>query len=531
MAHPFASARSRGLTFRMAPDASTPVRTTSELEERLHRRLRLLSLILAYAVGALAVVTLVLRRTQIASRPATFWTEPPMPGVMFVISIIAAALAVRLSPRRHPGLPALRRYEWFGVALTAAFFVLNQLLALRGMLPGFLGRPMELGVAQGAPWGILIVGYAVLVPSSTRHAIMRTAAIAAVAFIPELFLLPDAALHAPAQQLFSYLALKAFIIALMSALALYGSYRIEELGEQAEVARELGQYLLRRMIGEGGMGSVYLAEHRLLRRPCAVKLIRAEQAQDDLALARFEREVQSAAALTHPNTVQIYDYGQSDDGTFYFAMEFLPGITLDDLVTKHGVVPPARAVHILRQLCGALHEAHVSGMVHRDLKPGNVMLCERGGVPDVVKLLDFGLVAALAPEQEPVDSRLTREGVVIGTPAFMSPEQCVGEARITPASDIYSLGALGYFLLTGAGPFTGRNAMITLMAHVNEPPEPVTARRPGLPTPLADVLLRCLAKEPTARYPDVLAVDGALRDSLSDQQWTRDDALAWWRSV
>ena len=514
----------------MAPDASVPVRTTTELEDRLQHRLRLLSLILSSAMGTLAFLTLFLRFDRIAANPVQLWTDPPLPGVMLLLSGIAGVLAFFLSPQRRLRLTALRACEWVGVALPAAFFVLNQSRALGGMLPGFLGRPMELGVAQAAPWGILIVGYAVLVPSSLRHAVIRTCAIAAVAFIPELISLTGATLDAAGGQIVAYLSLKLFIIAVMSALGLYGCYRIEALGNEAEVAKELGQYLLRRLIGEGGMGTVYLAEHRLLRRPCAVKLIRGEQATDDVALARFEREVQSAAALTHPNTVQIYDYGESEDGIFYFAMEFLPGISLDELIEAHGPVPPARAVHILRQLCGALHEAHAAGMVHRDLKPGNVMLCERGGVPDVAKLLDFGLVAALEKQQEPADTRLTREGTIVGTPTFMSPEQCIGDSRITGASDIYSLGALGYFLLTGAGPFTARNAMLMIMAHVHEQPQPVSLRRPEVPAALAEVLLRCLAKDPADRYADVLSLDEALSTSLRGLSWTREEAAAWWRS-
>jgi len=272
------------------------------------------------------------------------------------------------------------------------------------------------------------------------------------------------------------------------------------------------------------MGRVYLAEHRFLRRPCAVKLIRAEQAGDEAALARFEREVQAAAGLTHPNTVQIYDYGQSEDGTFYFAMEYLPGASLDDVVARHGPLEPARAVRVLAQLCGALHEAHARGLVHRDLKPGNVMLCERGGVQDVAKLLDFGLVAALQPES--ADPRITQAGAIVGTPAFMSPEQCVGDAAVAPASDIYSLGALGYFLLTGAAPFGGCGAVQTLVAHVNRTPRPVTELRPEVPEALSDVIARCLAKQPSERYPDAASLERALTTALGPTGGTDGGARA-----
>src|SRR5262249_52007665 len=157
-------------------------------------------------------------------------------------------------------------------------------------------------------------------------------------------------------------------------------------------ARKLGQYVLRQRLGSGGMGEVYLAEHVLLRRPCAVKLIRPDRTTDSNSLLRFEREVQATATLNHPNTVQIFDYGHAEDGTFYYAMEYLPGLNLEELVKRHGPLPPERALHLLRQVCGALHEAHAGGLIHRDIKPSNIITCERGGLHDVAKLLDFGLV-------------------------------------------------------------------------------------------------------------------------------------------
>jgi serine/threonine-protein kinase len=494
----------------MPPDASTPVRTTGELEERLRRRLRVASVIWACATAVIAATAGATRGDALRADPSTFWTEPPLPGALLVVALLTTGVVWRLSPRHRLGLARLRAIEWLGVITTAAFFVVNQTRALGSMLPELLGKPMELGVAQGAPWGTLIVAYGVLIPSSLRHAAVRTAVIVACACLPDLLLLPgtDGAVGVVGR----YLAMKTTMIAIMSALALYGSYRIEALGQDAEAARELGQYLLRRMLGEGGMGRVYLAEHRFLRRPCAVKLIRAEQAGDAAALARFEREVQSAAGLTHPNTVQIYDYGQSEDGTFYFAMEYLPGVSLDELVERHGPLAPARAVRVLTQLCGALHEAHACGLVHRDLKPGNVMLCERGGVQDVAKLLDFGLVGALQPEA--ADPRITQAGMLMGTPAFMSPEQCMGDTDVTPASDIYSVGALGYFLLTGAAPFSGRGTVQTLVAHVNGTPRPIVELRPDVPAALSDVIARCLAKQPSERFADAASLERALVHAL-----------------
>jgi serine/threonine-protein kinase len=275
------------------------------------------------------------------------------------------------------------------------------------------------------------------------------------------------------------------------------------------------------------MGEVYLAEHLLLRRPCAVKLIRPEQAGDPTNLQRFEREVQAMATLTHWNTVEIFDYGHADDGTFYYVMEYLPGRNLEQLVNRYGPLPPARAIHLLRQVCGALHEAHNVGLLHRDIKPSNVIACERGRIHDVAKLLDFGLVHAEGPDG--LDVTLSQEGSIRGTPSYMSPEQAGGGLAIDPRTDIYSLGAVAYFLLTGRPPFVRETAMQTLAAHMHLTPAPPTALRPGLPDDLVAVVLRCLAKDPADRPPSAEALEEALASCRDAGGWTERDAQRWWR--
>jgi serine/threonine-protein kinase len=299
-----------------------------------------------------------------------------------------------------------------------------------------------------------------------------------------------------------------FFVALAAVIAVVACSRIEILRRQAGEARKLGQYVLQEKLGEGGMGEVYLAQHVLLRRPCALKLIRPERAGDSKTFRRFEREVQATAALTHPNTVQVYDYGHADDGTFYYVMEYLPGLTLEELVKQAGPLPPARAIHFLRQICGALEEAHARGLIHRDIKPSNVMICERGGIHDVAKLLDFGLV--LVPAGDADGDKLTQDRTVAGTPAYLSPEQAGGQEAVDARSDIYSVGALAYFLLTGLPPFAGRTGMKLIAAHLYEAPEPLTRRRPDVPADLEAIILRCLAKEPNARFPDAQSLDVAL---------------------
>ncbi len=286
--------------------------------------------------------------------------------------------------------------------------------------------------------------------------------------------------------------------------------------------------MLREKIGGGGMGEVYLADHVLLRRPCAIKLIRPERAGDPAMLQRFEREVRATASLTHPNTVQVFDYGHTADGTFYYVMEYLPGITLDQLMKRYGPLPPERAVHFLRQLCGALAEAHSIGVIHRDIKPGNVIVCQRGGLHDVAKLLDFGLVLAQDVGQD--GERLTQEGSITGTPAYVSPEQAAGRQDLDARSDIYSLGCLAYFLVSGRPPFADRSAMRMLAAHMYEPPAPLTTNRPDVPADLERVVLRCLAKEPGERFSSVQSLDSALATCLTPGRWTEEEAACWWHA-
>jgi serine/threonine-protein kinase len=383
------------------------------------------------------------------------------------------------------------------------------------------------GAYKSLSYVLLIVCYATLIPSSWRRCTLVVGvmaatplAISAVASVTTVV--------SPSTFLSFHVLPMGIYLAIAVAVAAYGTHRMELLRQEAVQARKLGQYQLKQQLGKGGMGEVYLAEHVLLKRPCAIKLIRPDRAAHPGELRRFAREVRATAALTHPNTVQVFDYGTAEDGTFYYAMEYLPGLNLDELVTRHGPLPAARAVHLLRQLCGALAEAHAAGLIHRDLKPGNVIVGVRGGKHDVVKLLDFGLVRSQTGG--PDETRLTQEGAIAGTPAFMSPEQAGGQENLDGRSDIYSLGALAYFLLAGQPPFAGRSMIQMLLAHISEPPKPLTEHRPDTPTDLQAVVLRCLAKEPAERFPDVASLDGALAGCATVGQWTEEMAAAWWHS-
>ncbi|AGA31502.1 serine/threonine-protein kinase [Singulisphaera acidiphila] len=323
----------------------------------------------------------------------------------------------------------------------------------------------------------------------------------------------------------------AIILLVLAVGSTFGARTISRLRRQVAEARQLGQYRLRQRIGSGGMGEVYLAEHQLLKRPCALKLIRPEEVADPNALARFEREVQLTATLSHPNTVEVFDYGRTEDGTYYYVMEYLPGLSLAELVERHGPVPPERAVYLLRQVCLALREAHGVGLIHRDVKPSNIFAARRGGMDDVAKLLDFGLVRPTPVATTPRTSQLSREGQILGTPLFMSPEQARGGLELDERSDIYSLGAVAYFLLAGRPPFDEDNEIGVIIAHARDPVIPPSQVRAGIPEDVERVVLRCLAKDPTDRYPDAESLERALGECACAGEWDQGWASRWWRGA
>jgi serine/threonine-protein kinase len=313
------------------------------------------------------------------------------------------------------------------------------------------------------------------------------------------------------------------------AIAVFSATRANALQRQAfeakREAQQLGAYTLRKKLGEGGMGEVWLAEHRLLKRPCAVKFIRAELAANPDTARRFEREVRAVTALTHYNTVRIFDYGSSDDGSFYYVMEYLDGPTLDRLVKDHGPLAPGRAVYLLRQLCHALTEAHAAGMVHRDLKPGNVLVAALGGQTDVAKLLDFGLVQDHSATES--DDRITRAGTVLGTPTYMCPEQAAGEL-VDPRGDVYSLGAVAFFMLAGRPPFESTSVGKLLSAHLTQTAPDLRTVRADVPADLAAVVAKCLAKDPKCRFQSARELEAALAGCACSAEWTAGAAAGWW---
>jgi serine/threonine-protein kinase len=308
-------------------------------------------------------------------------------------------------------------------------------------------------------------------------------------------------------------------IATLAARVIYG------LRQRAREAREIGQYTLEAKLGAGGMGVVYRARHSLLRRPTAIKLLPADRA-GERSIKRFEREVQLTSSLTHPNTVAVYDFGRTPDGVFYYVMEYLDGISLEDLVRHAGPLPPARVVHLLAQLCSALVEAHAIGLVHRDVKPANLMLCVRGLVSDHLKVLDFGLVKEPASADDPL---MTDANALLGTPHYMAPEAIVDPTRVGAAADIYSVGAVGYFLLVGETVFLGTTTMEVCLKQVHEPPAPPSSRAPQpIPSELDELVLGCLDKRPEGRPASAAALRARLAELQARLAWSAGDADAWW---
>jgi len=294
---------------------------------------------------------------------------------------------------------------------------------------------------------------------------------------------------------------------------------------QRREARRMGPYTLERELGEGGISRVYLARHSHLKRPVAVKVLKAALASDEM-VTRFEREVQLCSRLTHPNTIDIYDYGRTREGTFYYAMEFLDGLSLEQLVEREGRLPASRAVHILRQVCGSLKEAHERGLVHRDVKPHNLMLCRHGGELDVVKVLDFGLVKELANDHT---RDITQFARVLGTPLYMAPERIRNPADADARSDIYALGAVAFFLLAGRKLFEAQGEHDLVYQVLNAPaPTLAEAGVADAPPALDALVARCLAKDREVRPRSIAEVAAVLAEVGLERPWREEDAREWW---
>jgi len=439
------------------------------------------------------------------------WPASPVAALCILVSlaIILWTRRARLSPDRLLDLALV--YEVF---LAFAIGVVNQ------------WTPNTAGLSWIC---VLILVHPLIVPAPPGRAL--AAALLAASMDPVGLAISGArGSELPPGSVILWTYLPNYICAFLAVLPARIRVRMEQ--HRAD-ARELGSYHLGELLGRGGMGEIYRAEHRMLHRPAAVKLVRPEllgassAARRESIARRFEREANVTASLCSPHTVHVYDYGITEDGTFYYVMELLEGLDLETLVRDHGSLPVERVVPILRQVCESLGEAHEKGLTHRDVKPSNVYVCRYARRVDFVKVLDFGL--ARSAETPRSDVTVTAEAAVVGTPAFMAPEQILGTHAVGPATDLYAVGCLAYWLLTGTLVFEGATPMEVLTKHAKDAPAPPSrASELPLPPEMDELVLACLAKDPAGRPSSADDLSRRLAVVPLAGDWSEETARQWW---
>ena len=451
-------------------------------------------------------------------------------------------------PTQYPDVKIFRLFEVMGASTLAVSmglfwyarnsrrdprFLLNLGLAYEvlialsiGMLDWAYNTPM------GLSWmGIIILIFAAIIPAPPAKTLMVALLAASMDPVGALIWKAAGQQHVPgAGDVFLH-AIPNYLCALIAPII---SHIITGLGREVKKARAMGSYVLESLIGSGGMGEVWRANHRFLARPAAIKLIKPEvlgamtKEQQEVLVERFRREAQAAAMLRSPHTIHLYDFGVTSDGTFYYVMELLNGMDLQTLVSKHGPLPPGRAIFLLQQACESLSEAHGRGLVHRDIKPANIQVCQMGDYCDWVKVLDFGLVKTLGGDVP--EAGLTAPHTVSGTPAYLSPESALGEP-VDHRTDIYALGCVAYWMLTGRYVFTGENAMQIVARHTSSEPTP-PSRHSGFDVSpaLDELVLACLKKKPIDRPATARELCDGLTECGEETTWTREEASRWWET-
>ncbi|MFI5181061.1 MAG: serine/threonine-protein kinase [Thermoanaerobaculia bacterium] len=465
-------------------------------------------------LGLLCAVALTF--LSIAGRLLLGWSPSPpvLPPVLpyAEISSVLLSLAVFAYARREnvdPG-EALDRGLVYQVLMGLLMSVMHHALP-------WVGNAAPRGWTPVAVW---IIVYPLMVPATRGKTTLATVATAAMD-PAGLFINVAAGLPLPPPVFLAQMFLPTTVAV---GIALVGARIVHQLTVAAGTEPEMGSYRLVSLIGKGGMGEVWRADHRLLARPAAIKIIRPDGAGGKEAIARFRREAEATATLRSPHTVQLYDFGLTDEGSFFSVMELLDGFPLDDMVERWGPMTPARTVHVLLGVCQSLREAHRLGLIHRDIKPGNIFLCRSGTELDHVKVLDFGLVKEIA-----TDVSLTQTGFITGTPGFMSPEMALGRKDLDGRSDLYSLACVGFYLLTGGPVFDKKTPIEIIMDHAKTPP-PRPSEKSGRPIPegLEDLLMDCLAKDPKDRPESAREVERRLWALYLPDLWTPDMAERWW---
>ena len=489
-----------------------------ELLVQSARRLRILALLYAFTFFMAGFFPVLLMPDQRAHFFQESWHW--MPGV---VSIAVALLVAGFT--RLPGV-ALPTVLNVGLAFE---IVSSYGIALAEYIePTRLDTNGWMGLSWVAAWTTM---FAVVIPSRPRKAVLVTlASVSAVPVVIGVMVATGQTTFRPGPFMFFIGIVMPYL--LVTVMAYVGARVVYTLGKAVTEARELGSYQLVERLGRGGMGEVWRARHYLLARPAAIKLIRARDPAERPsaeAISRFEREANVTASLSSPHTVQLFDFGIADDGTFYYVMELLNGLDLETLVSRHGPLPPERTIYLLRQACQSLAEAESRGLVHRDIKPANLFVCRLGVEDDFVKVLDFGIAKMTAGDKETGVLDLTRDNVVRGTPSYIAPEQALGAGHIDSRADIYSLGCVGYFLLTGEPVFSGETPLAIAVHHVQTTPVPPSSRSElPIPPALDRVILDCLAKEPADRPQSARELSTRLAEIAGLDSWTADRAREWW---
>lgn len=483
----------------------------------LRQRLQASALVLFVAVSAFWIRSL-------------FVADSPIRGLQLLVAVILGISTWQLSKWKRLTLTELRLAEVGLFWATAIGLVIYQYTLLRLKVHEGDGVGAVAGMKSCVVYffGVIML-YGTFIPNTWQRTVMVVGPMALLPGLPPLILRQiDADVRYFGEHVVTFEQVSDNILMLVLGVvtSAIGAHIINTLREEVFRARQLGQYRLKELLGAGGMGEVYLAEHRLLKRPCAIKLIRLAAQADPLALIRFEREVRATARLSHPNTIDVYDYGHTDDGTFFYVMEYLPGLNLSEIVYQFGPLPAARAVHMLRQTCGALREAHETGLIHRDIKPANIFAAQRGGLYDVVKLLDFGLVRTTHEAAQKEDE--IGERGLSGSIHYMAPEQADFDGQVDIRSDIYSLGATAYFLVTGDPPFHRDQVLDILRAHHEEAVLPPSQLVADLPPDVEAIILKCLAKRPEDRFQSIREVEKVLSECSVAGQWGENEARQWW---
>ncbi len=495
----------------ISPDVAALVRgstPSSKIFQRtLRRRLRFVSIVFTVVLAYLAGLVIFNPVVKVG----LFLGSKGLVGLNGSFLLACSALTIILWSRSPIDLRWLRRIE----VLLFGFILVELAVGLSFDL--FVDRELLEPLREGdhslfhyasswsQPFFALIVAYGIFIPSTWRRC---TTIVVPMAIVPLAICLTAGFVEGGLNRGFlqSFLLQMAIWMAIAVGVAVYGVHRIETLHRQLSGKQRIGRYRLVKQLAKGGMGDVYLAHDPMLRRSCAIKLIRSDCAGDPIAFARFEREVRVLARMSHPNAVQIFDYGHTDSGIFYYVMEYLNGVGLDRLVVENESLQCERVVAILLQVCSALRALHSGGLIHRDVKPSNIFVCPSSDQVEIAKLLDFGLVKVT---NDPGNSGVTQDGEIIGTPAFMSPEQASGQL-VDARTDIYSLGAVAYFVLCGAPPFVRCTVVETLNAHIQERLLPLNQHRADVDEGLSEVIHRCLAKDRDCRFANILELEEAL---------------------